>query len=151
MCSKPAVNTVARVVSGVTTLGASEIARNNLSSSNFLNQALNTPGNIATAGQGGNGLISAGLDAAGKAILPKVPAPPPPAPPEEGTSGDQPRPGGPAPGTTSVESLQARRRKRLAALQSGLASTIVTGPGGAAGSPSLLSPSAGGLKLKLGA
>lgn len=44
-------NTVGRGVSGVLTLGGSEIARNNLGQKSVLNQALNAPGTIFTGGQ----------------------------------------------------------------------------------------------------
>lgn len=49
--------------------------------------------------------------------------------------------------TTDVE-----RRRRIRALQSGIASTIATSPTGTKGTPTLITPTAGGanLKLKLG-
>lgn len=49
--AKNIAGTVGRGVSGVLTLGGSEIARNNLSQKNVLNQALNAPGSIVTGGQ----------------------------------------------------------------------------------------------------
>jgi hypothetical protein len=45
-----AAKTIGRIGSGVFTLGGSEIARNNLSSKNVVNQALQTPGAILTGG-----------------------------------------------------------------------------------------------------
>lgn len=152
MCSKPVVNTIARVTSGVLTLGGSEAARK-IAPNSVVSKILNTPGDIVTAG-GGGGLVSAATGAATNAVVPKPPdAPPPPAPPppEESTPGEQPKPGVLVPGSTSVESLQAKRRKKLSALQAGLASTIATTPSGLLGAPSLSNAAAGGLKLKLGA
>lgn len=49
--AKGIANTVARGASGVLTLGGSEIARNNLSSKNALNQVFQAPGTILTGGQ----------------------------------------------------------------------------------------------------
>lgn len=150
MCSAPAVNKTMRIANAISTGGISEgvraIAKNN--PDNVLSKA------TMLTETGPTMIYNYAAKTLGASPLPGTPganpAPPPPPPPDENT-GDQPRPGGVAPGQTSVDSLQARRRKRLAQLQGGLASTIATGPGGAAGSPSLLSPSAGGLKLKLGA
>lgn len=57
---KKVAGTVGRGVSGVFTLGGSEIARNNLSKKNVINQVLQAPGHIFTggmsmAGAGGSG------------------------------------------------------------------------------------------------
>lgn len=49
--AKGIANTVGRIGSGVFTLGGSEIARNNLSKKNVVNQVLNIPGTILTGGQ----------------------------------------------------------------------------------------------------
>ncbi len=143
MCSKPVANTIARVTSGILTLGTSEIARNNLSDKNFLNQTLQTPGNIITGGQGGNGLITAGIDA----ITPKIPKPPE-APSPEDTTDSAPIPGAPAPGSTSVDSMSKRRKKM--ALNAGFMKTLATSGSGVSGAPILAAPTSSNLKLKLG-
>jgi hypothetical protein len=64
-------STIGRIGSGVLTLGGSEIARNNLSNKNVINQALNIPGSILTGGAY-NPLTGSGF---GGASSPYVPGP----------------------------------------------------------------------------
>ncbi len=69
--AKGVANKVGRGVSGVLTLGGSEIARNNLSQKNALNQTLNAPGSIVTGGQSTYANpLNPGMSAAGNPYLP---------------------------------------------------------------------------------
>jgi hypothetical protein len=51
--AKPILGSVGRGVSGLFTLGGSEIARNNLGKNNVVSKGLQTPGMIVTGGQSG--------------------------------------------------------------------------------------------------
>lgn len=142
MCSAKkfdkAVNVTSRVVSGVLTLGGSEIARNNLSSNNPINKILQTPGRIVT----GSGALQKTAAALGVTQPDPVPTPEVPAPADPEAT--------PIPPTPSEQAAMLRR-KRLAALRLGIASTIRTSGQGVADVPSLMTPMAAGTgKTKLG-
>jgi hypothetical protein len=142
MCSQPAlqkaVSTTARVVSGVTTLGTSEIARNNLPASNVINQALRVPGRLVT---GGNAIPTTAT-ALGivKPEAPPMPQTPTPSEPE-------PTPTFMAPNVSETSAM--RRRRRLLALRGGINSTIRTSARGATDTANLLTPQAGGTAAAL--
>jgi hypothetical protein len=137
MCSKPAVSIVTRAVTAAATMGTSELAR--------LAPAKTVVGSLARAPET---LATATTTALG-ITKPEVPVIPPPSPtPEEGEP--PPTPGQNAPGVTGVEGILAKRRRKLTALQSGLLSTIATSPLGLSGGATVSTPTAGGLKEKLG-
>lgn len=151
MCSAPVVkqvvNTTARVVSGALTLGASEI----IPKKTVVGKLLSAPGNIVTGGGGtaSGGIIPAAAVGLGL-VKPEVPnLPPPPEPPAAPSPTDiggeaPPTPGAPMPGTTTVDSLASKRKKRLSLLQQGLLSTIATSGAGLTNSANILTPVAGG-------
>jgi hypothetical protein len=62
-------NTVGRVVSGVTTLGASELARSTLGKNNLISKGLQVPGLIATGGASAGGVF--GNHEASPTLLPQ--------------------------------------------------------------------------------
>lgn len=145
----------ARIGAGIATLGGSEVLRaaNNVP---IISKAFNLPGNIVT---GGGGTASGGIiptAAVGLGLVkPDVPKPPPP-PSDAAVPGPTdiggeapPTPGQPAPGTTTVDSLAAKRRRKLSLLQQGLLSTIATSGSGLSGSANVLSPVAGGTTKSL--
>lgn len=128
-----AVKTTSRVISGLSTAGLSEVARNNLPKDNLLNRAMQLPGEVPT----GFGGIQDSFERFGltKGDVPPAPQPPAPAPSEP--------PPQFAPATPSELAAMLRRR-RLAALRMGLASTIRTSGYGLTDAPSLLTPAAAG-------